>query len=100
MLTDRAALELAIEQCRAQSGDLDTQIAAMLIDRPWLECATFAAYSCQMDSLKLKPWEFPPCWVEPGDREHRQAAKLLRKMLAAGVSRFHPDPLAAIEATA
>ena len=54
----------------------------------------FAAYGCQIDALKLKPWQTPPCYCDgegdaPGDR-------LLRRMLKAGVSRFHPDPLAAL----
>ena len=39
----------------------------------------------------------------PGQRSrsisgHRAAAELLRRMLALGISRWHPDPLAAIEA--
>ena len=98
MTNDRAALELALKQCRAESAQRDRQITSMLIEpRPWQEVAEFAAYSCQMDALHLKPWQFPPCWVEPGDRKHRKAAKLLREMQSLGVSRFHPDPLAAIE---
>ena len=39
----------------------------------------------------------PPC---RGDSEHHPdaaAKKMLEQMLAAGVSRWHPDPLAAIE---
>jgi hypothetical protein len=96
MMTDQEALQLAIEQCRKQDSSRNAQITTMLSERPWQEVAEFAVYSCQMINLKLKPWEFPPCWVEPADREHRQAAKLLREMLALGISRFHPDPLTAI----
>jgi hypothetical protein len=95
---DRTALDLALQQCRATSSARDQQITAMLTDRPWQEVAKFAAYNCQMDSLKLKPWEAPPCWVDVDDREHKQAAKLLREMLALGVSRYHPDPLEGIGA--
>ena len=99
MTNDRAALVLALTKCRAESRKRDRQITAMLLEpRPWQEVAEFAAYSTQMDSLKLKPWQLPPCEVEPDDRQHRQAAKLLREMLALGVSKYHPDPLAAIEA--
>jgi hypothetical protein len=94
---DRTALDLALKQCRAASSARDQQITAMLMERPWQEVAQFCSYNSQMDSLKLKPWEFPPCWVEPDDRQHRQAAKLLREMLAAGVSCWHPDPLAALD---
>ena len=46
-------------------------------------------------SATIEVWELPPCCVDPDDGT--QAAKLLRKMLAAGVSRFHPDPLAELE---
>ena len=94
---DRKALQLAIERCRAQDAERDAQIIRMLSERPWRRVAEFAAYSCQMNSLKLKPWQTPPCWSEPDDYRHRQAAKLLREMLAAGLSRFEPHPLAAIE---
>jgi hypothetical protein len=95
---DQEALQLAIERCRAEDAERDRQIVRMLGERPWRRVAEFAAYSCQMVNLKLQPWDFPPCWVEPDDYRHRQAAKLLREMLEAGVSKYHPDPLAAIEA--
>jgi hypothetical protein len=53
----------------------------------------------------LKPWQPPPCRVRAGDLEAppsdvfgcREAAELLQRMLALGISRWHPDPLKAIE---
>ena len=73
----------------------------MLEDRAWETVAKFAIYCCQGRSLHLAPWQDPPChgdapaeWCDP------DAKKLLQQMLAHGVSRWHPDPLAAIEATA
>jgi hypothetical protein len=96
---DMVALQLAIAKARAG----DKRRAAMLTDRCWLEVAQFAAYDCQFRALRLKPWQIPPCLVadenEPRVGEEA-AAKLLHKMLRAGVSRWHPDPLAALEATA
>ena len=92
---DKDALERALTMCRAEP-DRAEQIASMLADRSWWDVATFAAYHCQNRALKLKPWEDPPCFVEPDDLEHPQAVKLLKEMLAAGVSRWDPDPLAAI----
>jgi hypothetical protein len=71
--------------------------------QPWEEVARFASYSCQMDTLNLKPWEAPP--VNLGDRVaddvfdlrgFGQARKLLDKMTAAGISKYHPDPLKAL----
>ena len=74
------------------------QLAAMLRDDGWTETAEFAAYMVQGDTLRLRPWENPPCGVDEGDDDPRDATgrKLLRRMLAAGLSRFEPDPLAAL----
>jgi hypothetical protein len=101
--TDRAALQLAIEHARAESPpDVPSQIDLMLQDRDFWEVAMFAADCAQTKALRLKPWQIAPRWASPDDvtaatTERREAAKLLRKMLATGVSRYHPDPLAAIE---
>jgi hypothetical protein len=71
---DRAALKLALERARAED--------------------------CQIHALHLKPWEEPPCAADEDgpDERDKEAQRLLRQMLAFGVSRWHPDPLAAIEA--
>jgi hypothetical protein len=97
---DRAALKLAVEQARAEDAGRDEQIRRMLRDDGWEEAATFAAYHCQIHALHLKPWEEPPCAADEGgpDERDKEAQRLLRQMLALGVSRWHPDPLAAIEA--
>jgi hypothetical protein len=69
----------------------------------WADAARQAAYGCQCDALKLKPWQSPPMYGDSTDgiddfegagRAH--AADLLRRLLAAGLSRFEPDPLAAL----
>jgi hypothetical protein len=98
---DRAALMLALEQARAEDADRAAQIDAKLEEDGWREAAESAAYCCQCRALRLRPWEEPPCIVDAHDDHERDkdAQKLLRDMLAAGVSRFHPDPLAAIAAT-
>ena len=74
------------------------QLAAMLRDEPWHDVAAFAAYTVQGDALRLRPWENPPCAIDEDDDDPRDAMgrKLLRRMLAAGLSRFEPDPLAAL----
>jgi hypothetical protein len=100
---DFAALKLTLERCRASSQDRSRQIDAMLADRSrsWASVAEFCAYDRQMDNLHLKPWEHPPAHVN--DPDHPQpgeetAAALLRRMLHAGIPRWHPDPLVALEA--
>jgi hypothetical protein len=101
---DRAALELAMKLIRTESPGRAEQIDSMLEDRPWQEVAEFAVYCLQIKSLRLKPSEHPPLHAdEDGDEELNQRAgpegvALLKRMLACGVSRWHPDPIAACEA--
>ena len=97
---DRAALTQALAMCRAEGEGRAWQIDEKLKDESWESVARFAASCCQSRTLKLQPWDTPPCGVSEDDdgESNADAVKLLRKMLAAGVSRFHPDPLAAIEA--
>jgi hypothetical protein len=100
---DMVALQLAIVKARAGNKQRARQLDEMLTDRGWLAAAEFAAYCCQFDTLHLKLWQTPPCCVrdenEPRVGEE-EAAKLLRRMAKAGISRWHPDPLAALEASA
>ena len=103
--TDLAALSLAIETQRKRGPAHRTQIDNMLRSEPWESVGRFAAYSCQCNSLDLAPWETPPIWIDdigaaltaPEDGKRiRSAAKLLRRMQALGISRYHPNPVQAI----
>jgi hypothetical protein len=102
---DREAMARAIECRSREGGAAAAQIEEMLASEPWEEVGEFAAYACQVASLRLRPWQVPPCAVRVGDvdapgDEHRAigaAAKLLRALLALGLSRFEPDPGAALE---
>jgi hypothetical protein len=105
--TDKAALELAMNTLSrdpkwgpALDGRLEGKrymnphpINGEWIMKPqvWEEVAEFAANICQTTSLNLRPWEFPPCRAKDGD-----ALKLRDRMVAAGVSIWHPDPIAAL----
>ena len=57
-----------------------------------------AAYHCQHSALNLKTWQEPPCVGDENDPNPRDpgAQKLLREMLQHHISRFEPDPLAAL----
>jgi hypothetical protein len=92
---DRQALELALHQARLDPLTA-AQLDGMLKSGPWQEVAEFAAFHCQIESLNLLPWQKPPCCGDQDGTEPHD--DLLRKMLAAGVSRFHPDPAKALEA--
>jgi hypothetical protein len=64
--------------------------------RSWEEVAQFAAYHCQIKNLQLKPWEDPPKYGELHEPDHASNI-LLRRLLRASLSRFEPDPMAALE---
>ena len=100
---DREALERCMEIARRDPSRAE-QLDSKLQDEEWAEVAEFACYGCQLHALNLKPWQSPPVHIdedadEPdnSDRESNSAArKFLRQMLAAGVSRYDPDPLTAL----
>jgi hypothetical protein len=101
---DRQALELALEFGRKDPRRRE-QLDLMLQRQSWIEVAQFASYGQQCRSLNLRPWQSPPAWAELGDQDdaagpifgRRAAAELLARMLALRISRWHPDPIAAIE---
>ena len=83
------------------------QIADKLASEPWEDVGEFASYSAQCRALRLRPWQFPPCWIDDdipaalNDPDpiavSELRAELLQRMLAAGLSRYEPDPLKALE---
>jgi hypothetical protein len=101
--TDRAAMQLAIDMVRAEGEDR----VRWLEGRSFCDAGTLCAYHCQYRVLRLKPWQWPPCWIDPKNIDaelaappdqsgRRRAAQLLREMLALGISQYHPDPVAAV----
>jgi hypothetical protein len=105
--TDREAMTRAIETGRQRGKAAREQLDDFLRLKPWREVGEFAAYGLQCETLRLKPWQSPPCEIgDPdacefvrGDDIHgyRTAARLLRRLLEAGLSRYEPDPIAALE---
>jgi hypothetical protein len=90
---DREALEMSMAKAMEERAE---QIAYKLKNESWREVAEFAAYACQCDSLHLKPWEAPPCSIFDEERDP-EGARLLHRMLDAGISMYHPDPLKALK---
>ena len=72
------------------------ELAEVMVERGWQGAAAVAAYDCQSRSLNLPPWEAPLCVASV--RGNSRAARLLRRMLKRGISRWHPRPLEAIAA--
>ena len=100
---DRAAMKLAIAQMRAESAAARERVERVLRVEGFESAAQTAAYHCQFRALRLKPWMCPPAWAADeidarpntfGNRPDEVA--LLKRMLAAGLSRFHPDPMRAL----
>lgn len=96
---DHEALTRALALVRADADPLRReQIEGMLKGdkelglpaRSWFECAHFAAYHAQVNALGLKPWQSPPMFARD------EGLVLLKRMLAAGLSKFEPDPVAAL----
>jgi hypothetical protein len=105
---DEEALTRAVMLMRLEGPGRSAQIDYMLECEPWEQVAEFCACHCQRRNLQLKPWQRPPCLVEDleGDIARGDdgvvgkfaAAQLLKRMLAAGVSFYEPDPLSKLKA--
>ena len=99
---DRDALQRAMSMAMR-----DVEMARTLNDKlaraqPWFDVARVAVDHCQTCALHLKPWNDAPCVVSADDPDERDkdGQALLRKMLDAGLSRYAPDPLRALERNA
>jgi hypothetical protein len=105
---DREALERAIALTLAERDLMRVaQVRDMLKTRPRDEVGHFCAYHRQCEVLRPKPWQPVPAngYVTVTDRDDEAlgpvsgraaAAELLRRLLAAKLSRFEPDPLNAL----
>lgn len=98
MAIDRIALEAAVAQCLAEGGDAAERVKLQLAGESWINAAQFAAAICQTKALNLACYETEPCFVDDDDVNNPEALKLLQQMLSLGISRWDPDPMAAIAA--
>jgi hypothetical protein len=114
---DHAAMNRAIALTRAEDEGRRQQVDHKLQTEGFQETGEFCAYHCQMQSLRLRPWQIPPIW---SDHQHQRggdqpfgddadatqvddfglaaARQLLRKMRALGISKYDPTPLESIAA--
>jgi hypothetical protein len=95
--TDYSAVDLdALHRAMAQAmkePERRRQILSMVENSGWSYAAEFAANLCQSAALQLKPWETPPACCDESDA---MAWALADRLIAAGLSQFEPDPLAAL----
>jgi hypothetical protein len=107
---DREALQRGLELMRAESEQERERIERELAQYGWRHAAETAVYHCQDSRLHLRPWQPPPCWLRTdedvqaglaqpfGVDGRRAAAELVQRLLAAGLSRYEPDPVGALAA--
>ena len=90
---DSAALQAAIDLAR--QSERAAELVELIRERGWEAAAEICAYDLQSRSLELAHWsDEVPCAAPV--RGKSRASRLLRRMLKRGISRWHPDPLAAI----
>jgi hypothetical protein len=101
---DQDAFERAIAMMRQRDPMHAAQIDGKLAHEGFAAAGRFAAYAMQCDTLRLRPWECPPCdakgdAVDPaivGYGYGRAEISLRNRLQGAGLSIYEPDPLAAL----
>ena len=96
-LSDRDALYAAIAIVR-RHPERWREFQDLMRERGWEAATKVVVFDCQARSMRLRWWEQPPCLASLRGKD--RAARLLRRMLRRGVSRYDPNPLAALEAAA
>jgi len=98
----RRAIDIVRPRDRESREQIDEKLAS---GEPWQEVGEFAAYSAQCTSLRLRPWQAPPCHTRgytdsPSDTYGNRPTemKLRDDLLAAGLSVFEPSPEIALAA--
>lgn len=104
--TDREALSRAIQMTlEGHDREEAARIKSTLAEEGWWEAAWIAAHSQQCYTLNLSPWERPPCEFNDDDNPHDTHAgrpcdaasiKLLKRMVAHGLSKWESDPINAL----
>jgi hypothetical protein len=104
---DKAACERAIAMMQAEpAGSHGRVLIDALLARggSFEEIGKTAAFHCQSQNLRLKPWQPPPMEVTPrvdgvddGNMGWHRAQQLAYRLLAAGLSKYEPDPVATLE---
>jgi len=104
---DRDALTRALELTRdcSEPGRRE-QVDDMIKEQGRFAAALFCVYSCQFDSIRPKLWQPVPSDIDDiegtlakgddGKAGRYVAAKLLKRMLRAGLSRYEPRPIEAL----
>jgi hypothetical protein len=95
---DKEALEQCMASAMAESADRKWQLETLIEQSGWEQTAKLACYICQSKSLNLAPWQAPPFRATTDPMGSGASLRFAEKLDAKGISRYHPDPLAALEA--
>ena len=106
---DAEAFTRAIELHRGMSQENAEQVDHWLKRDGWLQAARYCVANCQKSLIRPKLWLELPMYIEPSDIEgiiargpdrggEYAAARMLRRMLKAGLSRYEPQPIEALAA--
>jgi hypothetical protein len=109
---DREALERALKIVLGRPEREDPgrheQVERMIEERGWFAAASFCVYCCQMELVRPRLWQPTPADItdvegtlakgDDGLGGDYRAALLLKRMLAAGLSRYEPRPVEALAA--
>ena len=107
---DQNALERALKLVlgRPERGDPGRrmQVERLLQEQGWFAAASFCVYCCQMELVRPRLWQPIPSDItdiegtlakgDDGLSGDYRAALLLKRMLAAGLSRYEPRPVEAL----
>ena len=109
---DREALSRALEIVRNRPEKEDPgrreQVDHLMKHEGWFTAADFCCYCCQSELIRPRLWQPIPADIDPADIEtilargddglggEYAAARVLKRMLRAGLSRYEPEPLKAL----
>ncbi|MET4313549.1 hypothetical protein [Bradyrhizobium sp. RT4b] len=85
----RRSIEIDRRRNRARRRQVDARLAA---GEDWGRVARSCSFNCQIDAMALQPWESTLAYADTPE-----AHALVRRLKAAGLSRYEPDPLGALE---
>src|SRR6516165_7037427 len=101
---DIEALQRALRMAREENQEQRERLDQVEAKKGWEGAALTAVYHLQCKVLKLRPWEAPPMhtydkvFPEGGYGRTEAEVALRRRLLAAELSLYEPDPVAALQA--
>jgi hypothetical protein len=100
------ALKIVLGRPEREDPGRRAQVERLLQEQGWFTAADFCCYCCQSELIRPRLWQPIPSDItdvegtlakgDDGLGGSYRAALLLKRMLAAGLSRYEPDPIRAL----